>query len=77
MKKVSFGESITILIVMLIILGTAVIHFGLSPQIPVLFTIALLVFWAKLRGASWDDIHKGIQDGIGTAIIPIFIFILI
>ena len=77
MKKIGFGESITILIIMLIILGTSVIHFGLSPQIPVLFTIALLVFWAKFRGASWDDIHKGIQDGIGTAIIPIFIFILI
>ena len=52
MKKISFGESITIFIIMLIILGTAVIHFGLSPQIPVLFTIALLVFWAKFRGAS-------------------------
>lgn len=77
MKKIGFGESITILIIMLFILGTSVIHFGLSPQIPVLFTIALLVFWAKFRGASWDDIHKGIQDGIGTAIIPIFIFILI
>lgn len=77
MKKIGFSESITILIIMLIILGTSVIHFGLSPQIPVLFTIALLVFWAKFRGASWDDIHKGIQDGIGTAIIPIFIFILI
>ncbi len=77
MKKIGFDESITILIIMLIILGTSVIHFGLSPQIPVLFTIALLVFWAKFRGASWDDIHKGIQDGIGTAIIPIFIFILI
>ncbi|MEY8441075.1 Na+/H+ antiporter NhaC [Lactobacillaceae bacterium 24-114] len=77
MKKVSFGEAISILLVMLIILGTSVIHFGLSPQIPVLFVIALIILWAKLRGASWDDIHKGIQDGIGTAIIPIFIFILI
>lgn len=77
MKKIRFSESITILIVMLVILGTAVIKFGLSPQIPVLFTIALLIFWAKLRGASWDEVHKGIQDGIGTAIIPIFIFILI
>ena len=77
MKKIGFGESITILIIMLIILGTSVIHFGRSPQIPVLFTIALLVFWAKFRGASWDDIHKGIQDGIGSAIVPIFIFILI
>lgn len=77
MKKVSFGESITILVIMLVILGTAVIKFGLSPQIPVLFTIALLIFWAKVRGASWDDVHQGIIDGISTAIIPIFIFILI
>lgn len=77
MKQIKFGEAITILVVMLIILGTSVIKFGLSPQIPVLFVIALIMFWAKLRGASWDDVHKGIQDGIGTAIIPIFIFILI
>ena len=77
MKKVRFGEALTILIIMLIILGTAVIHFGLSPQIPVLFTIALLIFWARLRGASWEDVHQGITEGISTAIIPIFIFILI
>ncbi|MDO4902777.1 MAG: Na+/H+ antiporter NhaC [Limosilactobacillus sp.] len=77
MKKIKFGEAFTILLIMLIILGTSVIKFGLSPQIPVLFTIALLVLWAKLRGASWDDIHQGIIDGISTAIIPIFIFILI
>ncbi|WP_076459784.1 Na+/H+ antiporter NhaC [Limosilactobacillus caccae] len=77
MKKVRFSEAIALLLLMLIILGTAVIKFGLSPQIPVLFVIAILIFWAKLRGASWDDIHKGIQEGIGTAIIPIFIFILI
>ena len=77
MKKVHFKEAIIILIIMLIILGTAVIKFGLSPQIPVLFTIVLLIFWARFRGASWEDIHQGIQEGIGTAIIPIFIFILI
>lgn len=77
MKSIKFGEAVSILLIMLIILGTAVIKFGLSPQIPVLFVIALIMLWAKLRGASWDDLHKGIQDGIGTAIIPIFIFILI
>ena len=77
MKSIRFKEAATLLLIMLIILGTAVIKFGLSPQIPVLFVIALLIFWVKLRGASWDEIHKGIQEGIGTAIIPIFIFILI
>ena len=76
MKSIRFKEAATLLLIMLIILGTAVIKFGLSPQIPVLFVIALLIFWVKLRGASWDEIHKGIQEGIGTAIIPIFIFII-
>ena len=61
MKSIRFKEAATLLLIMLIILGTAVIRFGLSPQIPVLFVIALLIFWVKLRGASWDEIHKGIK----------------
>lgn len=77
MQKIHFKEAVTLLLIMLIILGTAVIKFGLSPQIPVLLVIALLIFWVKVRGASWDEIHQGIQEGISTAIIPIFIFILI
>ena len=77
MKKIGFTEAIIVLLLMLIILGTSVIHLGLIPQIPVLFTVGLIVFWAKIRGASWDDIHDGIKEGIGTAIIPIFIFLLI
>lgn len=76
-KKVSFTESIIILIVLLIILGVSVIHFGLSPEVPVLFTVLLLTFWARLRGFTWNDVQDGIKDGISVAIIPIFIFILI
>ena len=76
-KKVGFGEAVTILIILLAILGVSVISFGLSPEGPVLFTVLLLVFWAKFRGASWDEIQDGIKEGIGVAIIPIFIFILI
>ena len=74
-KKVSFTESLIILAVLLIILGLAVIKFGLSPEVPVLFTVLLLTFWAKFRGFSWQEIQDGIKEGIGVAIIPIFIFI--
>ena len=76
-KKVSFTESIIILLLLLIILGVAVIKFGLSPEVPVLFTVLLMTFWAKLRGWSWADVQDGIKEGIEVAIIPIFIFILI
>ncbi|MBP2058445.1 NhaC family Na+:H+ antiporter [Lactobacillus colini] len=76
-RKVGFIEAMTILVILLVILGISVIKFGLSPEVPVLFTVCLLVFWAKFRGASWQDIQDGIKEGIGVAIIPIFIFILI
>lgn len=76
-RKVSFAEANIILLVILIVLGTSVIYFKIAPEVPILLTICLLVFWAKLRGFSWEEIQDGIKEGIGTAIIPIFIFILI
>jgi NhaC family Na+:H+ antiporter len=77
MKKISFNESVTILVIMLIILGVGVIGFGLSPQVPVLTVIGLLMAWLAFRKVSWKEITDGITEGISTAIVPIFIFLLI
>ena len=66
-KKVSFTESIVILAILLVILGISVIKFRLSPEVPVLFTVIPLTFWAKIRGFSWQDIQNGIKEGIGVA----------
>lgn len=76
-KQISFKEAVTILILMLVMLGWGVIGFGLSPQIPVLTVIALLIFWLQIRGFEWEEVMKGISQGISTAIVPIFIFLLI
>lgn len=76
-KKVSFTEAIIILLLLLLILGISVIKFGLMPEVPVLFTVCLLLFWLRIRGNDWSSIQDGIKEGIGVAIIPIFIFILI
>lgn len=77
MKKIGFNESVTILVIMLVILGTGVIGFGLSPQVPVLTVIGLLMAWLAFRKVSWKEIITGITEGISTAIVPIFIFLLI
>ena len=61
MKSIRFKEAATLLLIMLIILGTAVIKFGLSPQIPVLFVIALLIFWLSfvvLVGTRFIKVSK-------------------
>ncbi|WP_416353987.1 Na+/H+ antiporter NhaC [Agrilactobacillus fermenti] len=76
-RQVHFSEALIILIVMIGILGTAVIKFGVSPQTPVMLVIALLILWTKIRRYSWDQVHNGVINGIKTGIIPIVIFILI
>jgi len=76
-KKISLLEASLVLITMLIIMGSGVIIFHLSPQTPVLTVIALLMLWARIRHFSWDEIHSGIEDGLKSGIIPIIIFILV
>lgn len=76
-KKVSALEASLVLLGMLAVLGCSVIGFGLAPQVPVLTTTALVIFCARWRGFSWDDVNSGIKEGVKVAIIPIFIFILI
>ncbi|MEE8825434.1 Na(+)/H(+) antiporter NhaC [Lentilactobacillus sunkii] len=75
--KVGLTEGIIVLLFMLLIMGFSVIKLGISPQIPILFVILLLIAWAKVRRFSWNSVNQGIIDGISTGIIPMFIFILI
>lgn len=75
--RVKFGEAIIVLLMMLVIMGVGVIGFGISPQIPVLLVIALVMLWARIKHFSWEEIHKGITEGVTTGIVPLFIFILI
>lgn len=75
--KVGLTEGIIVLLFMLLIMGFSVIKLGISPQIPILFVILLLIAWAKVRRFSWNSVDQGIIDGISTGIIPMFIFILI
>ncbi|GHP14824.1 Na+/H+ antiporter NhaC [Lentilactobacillus fungorum] len=70
-------EGIIVLAVMLMIMGISVIKFQISPEVPILFVILLLIAWAKVHGFSWDFVNQGIINGITTGIIPMFIFILI
>ena len=76
-KKVSFVESLTILLLLLATLGYLIIFQKLSPHIPILFVFMLLLFYGRIKGFSWDEIQNGIISGISSGIVPIIIFILI
>ncbi|WP_020062201.1 Na+/H+ antiporter NhaC [Bacillus sp. 123MFChir2] len=76
-RDVTLKESAFLLVVLLTIIGTCIIGFNLPPQVPILITIGIVILFAKMKGFSWDAIHKGIQNGILPGLIPIIIFMLI
>ena len=76
-KKVSFVESLTILLLLLATLGYLIIFQKLSPHVPILFVFMLLLFYGRIKRFSWDEIQNGIISGISSGIVPIIIFILI
>lgn len=75
--RVSFIESIIILVLLLAILGTLIIGAQLTPHIPILLAFMLLLLYGRYKGFTWDEIHAGIVEGITPGIIPILIFLLI
>ncbi|KRO15799.1 na+ H+ antiporter NhaC [Lacticaseibacillus saniviri JCM 17471 = DSM 24301] len=76
-KQIGFIEALCVMLMVLGLLGTLIIGFKMSPHVPILMVITLLLFYGRLRGFSWDEIHDGIIEGIRPGIIPIIIFMLI
>lgn len=76
-NRISLIEAIAVIIIILICLGAGIIRFQMPPQVPILLVFALLCMWGKIKGFSWDDIHKGIIKGIEPGIVPLIIFMLI
>lgn len=75
--SVSMTEGIVVLIIMMAIMSFGVIGLGISPEVPILLGIMLLVFWGRFKGFSWDDIDAGFVSGVKNGIVPLFIFLLI
>ncbi|MCR8643980.1 Na+/H+ antiporter NhaC [Paenibacillus sp. N1-5-1-14] len=76
-KEVTLKESMFLLVVLLAIIGTSIIGFGMDPQIPILVSIGAIIIFARIKRFSWDQVHKGISSGITPGLIPILIFMLI
>lgn len=76
-EEVSLKESLFLLVVLLAVIGVCIIVLGMDPQIPILISLGVIIIFARIKGFSWDRIHKGFQNGITPGLIPILIFMLI
>ena len=79
--NLGFGESLMILIVILIILGSLIIVKQQEPQAPLFIAFTLLAVYARIRGFKWstimDGMRTGLKDGVDTLVIFLSIGVLI
>lgn len=73
----SIVEASIVLGIVIMSIAFGVIGLKVSPNIAILFSIALVMVYAGIKKISFDQLHEGIVNGIKPGIIPIFIFILV
>ena len=76
-NKPSIVEASIVLGITIASIAFGVIGLKISPNIAILFAIALVMVYAGIKKIPFDQLHEGIVEGIKPGIIPIFIFILV
>ena len=75
--QIRLKEALLILLMVAVVVGTGVIGLKISPEVPILISIMLIMAWTKLQGFNWADIDHGFIEGIKNGIVPFLIFMLI
>lgn len=70
-------EASLVLTVIIASIALGVIVMKVSPSIAILASIAIVMVYAVIKRVPFDQINRGIVQGIKPGIIPIFIFLLI
>lgn len=76
-KKPSFIEAVSVLIIIVAMIAAGVVGFKISPNIAILIAIGMVMVYAVVKKQPTDRLHEGIINGLKPGIIPIFIFILV
>lgn len=76
-KRISLLEASIILLIILCCISMGVIVFKLSPNVVILFAIALTIGYMVIKRMPLEWVNEGIVSGLKPGIIPIFIFLLV
>lgn len=76
-KKISLLEASIVLIIILLSISVGVIALKISPNVVVLFAIAITMGYMAIMRMPLEWINEGIVRGLKPGIIPIFIFLLV
>ncbi|UMT80331.1 Na+/H+ antiporter NhaC [Staphylococcus roterodami] len=76
-RQPSFLESISTIIVMVIVVVTGFVFFDIPIQVLLIIASAYAAWIAKRVGLTWQDLEKGIAERLNTAMPVIFIILAV
>ncbi|MCM0582880.1 sodium:proton antiporter [Weissella diestrammenae] len=69
--------AIGLLALLIVIFSGGIIGLGLSPIVPLVTSLLVVVIFSKMRRISWQAIQNDILSGLKTGLAPLFLFLLI
>ncbi len=76
-RQPSFLESISTIVVMVIVVVTGFVFFDIPIQVLLIIASAYAAWIAKRVGLTWQDLEKGIAERLNTAMPAIFIILAV
>lgn len=76
-RKPTFLESISTMIVMVIVVVTGFVFFDIPIQVLLIIASAYATWIAKRVGLTWQDLEKGIAERLNTAMPAILIILAV
>ncbi|PLT28988.1 Na+/H+ antiporter NhaC [Peribacillus deserti] len=75
--KLSFKEACLILIIILAVISFGIIGLKMTPHLPIIAAVIVLLLYGKLKGIRFSELEKAMAQGAFSAIGAIYIFIFI
>lgn len=76
-RQPTFLESISTIVVMVIVVVTGFVFFDIPIQVLLIIASAYAAWIAKRVGLTWQDLEKGIAERLNTAMPAIFIILAV
>ncbi|MDR3240884.1 MAG: sodium:proton antiporter [Lactobacillaceae bacterium] len=76
-KTPQFGWALGLVLLLIVIFSGGIIGLGLSPFVPLVTSLLVVMIFSIIRRVSWEEIQSNILSGVKTGLAPLFLFLLI
>ncbi|SFL47051.1 Na+/H+ antiporter NhaC [Salibacterium qingdaonense] len=76
-KKATLTGSLVVLLLIIVVLGVSILHYGVAPHIPIVLATIITAVYGLMLKFSWKDMERAMVKGISYGIPAILILSLI